>query len=122
MNAIPGNKIESPAITKFYPSVNKVGDKGMLITSFTYESRRGCFTRLCPEVNMCPYSNPRRAVLTDKLKPKKNNYCRCKFIFSLRPCNKNTYPRYSYDGIFNPREYCDPMDRSQADGKSYKED
>ena len=114
MNAIPpGNKNpEKPKLLQnFIQGVNKVGDKGMLITSFTYEpSDVGVLQGYVhPGSKHVPHLNLRRAVLSGQAEIKRRTIIADANLFlAYDPGNKNTYLRYSYDGIFpNSGEYCD---------------
>ena len=114
MNAIPpGNKNpEKPKLLEYFvEGVTKSGDKGMIITSNTYEPSDVAVLQgfVHPQSKHVPHLNLRRNVLDGQAGIGKRTIIADSNLFlAYDPGNTKTYLRYSYDGIFpNTGEYCD---------------
>jgi len=109
----PGNKNpEKPKLLEYFiEGVSKCGDKGSLINSYQWEPADVGILQgyVHPGSKHVPHLNLRRNVLNQQ----KETGCRtiiadANLFLAYDPGNKNTYLRYSYDGIFpNTGEYCD---------------
>jgi len=114
MNAIPpGNKNpEKPKLLEYFvEGVTKTGDKGMIVTSNTYEPSDVAVLQgfVHPQSKHVPHLNLRRNVLDGQAGIGKRTIIADSNLFlAYDPGNSKTYLRYSYDGIFpNTGEYCD---------------
>lgn len=114
MQAIPpGNKNpEKPMLlTNFIQGVNAVGDKGSIINTFQYEPADVGVLQgyVHPESKHVPHLDLRRRVLSGQRELRGRTVIADANLFlAYDPDNKNTYLRYSFDGIFpNSGEYCD---------------
>ncbi|MBG11234.1 MAG: hypothetical protein CMD92_08765 [Gammaproteobacteria bacterium] len=114
MNAIPpGNKNpEKPKLLEYFvEGVTKTGDKGMIVTSNTYEPSDVAVLQgfVHPQSKHVPHLNLRRNVLDGQASIGKRTIIADSNLFlAYDPGNTKTYLRYSYDGIFpNTGEYCD---------------
>ncbi|MBR19565.1 MAG: hypothetical protein CMA64_05415 [Euryarchaeota archaeon] len=109
----PGNKNpEKPRLLEYFiEGVNKCGDKGQLVTSFTFEPADVGVLQgyVHPQSKHVPHLNLRRNVLNGQKEMRRRTVIADANLFlAYDPGNKNTYLRYSYDGIFpNTGEYCD---------------
>ena len=114
MNAIPpGNKNpEKPKLLEYFvQGVHNSGDKGLIITSNTYEPSDVAVLQgfVHPQSKHVPHLNLRRAVLDGQKEIGRRTIIADSNLFlAYDPGNTKTYLRYSYDGIFpNTGEYCD---------------
>jgi len=114
MNAIPpGNKNpEKPKLLEYFvQGVQNSGDKGLIITSNTYEPSDVAVLQgfVHPQSKHVPHLNLRRAVLDGQKEIGRRTIIADSNLFlAYDPGNTKTYLRYSYDGIFpNTGEYCD---------------
>jgi hypothetical protein len=109
----PGNKNpEKPKLLEYFiEGVAKCGDKGSLINSFQWEPADVGILQgyVHPGSKHVPHLNLRRQVLeTQKQIGGRTIIADANLFLAYDPGNKNTYLRYSYDGIFpNTGEYCD---------------
>tara|TARA_B100000212_G_scaffold131412_1_gene98478 strand:+ start:1155 stop:2099 length:945 start_codon:yes stop_codon:yes gene_type:complete len=114
MKAIPpGNKNpEKPKLLEYFiEGVSKAGDKGQIINTFQYEPADVGILQgyVHPGSKHVPHLNLRRQVLEgQKALNRRTIIADANLFLAYDPGNKNTYLRYSYDGIFpNTGEYCD---------------
>lgn len=114
MKAIPpGNKNpEKPQLLEYFiQGVNAVGDKGSIIHTYQYQPGDVGVLQgyVHPESKHVPHLDLRRRVLASQKEIKGRTIIADANLFlAYDPNNKNTYLRYSYDGIFpNTGEYCD---------------
>ena len=109
----PGNKNpEKPKLLEYFvEGVSKSGDKAQLINSFQYEPSDVAILQgyVHPGSKHVPHLNLRRTVLEkQKSIGGRTIIADANLFLAYDPGNKNTYLRYSYDGIFpNTGEYCD---------------
>ena len=109
----PGNKNpEKPNLLEYFiEGVSKCGDKGALINSFQWEPADVGILQgyVHPGSKHVPHLNLRRDVLNQQKQiGGRTIIADANLFLAYDPGNKNTYLRYSYDGIFpNTGEYCD---------------
>lgn len=109
----PGNKNpEKPKLLEYFiEGVSKCGDKGALINSFQWEPADVGILQgyVHPGSKHVPHLNLRRDVLNQQKQiGGRTIIADANLFLAYDPGNKNTYLRYSYDGIFpNTGEYCD---------------
>tara|TARA_Y200000002_G_scaffold200047_1_gene165042 strand:- start:5266 stop:6213 length:948 start_codon:yes stop_codon:yes gene_type:complete len=109
----PGNKNpEKPKLIEYFiQGVQKAGDKGQIINSFTFEPADVGVLQgyVHPASKHVPHLNLRRSVLAGQKELRRRTVIADANLFlAYDPGNSNTYLRYSYDGIFpNEGEYCD---------------
>ena len=109
----PGNKNpEKPKLLEYFvEGVSKSGDKAQLINSFQYEPSDVAILQgyVHPGSKHVPHLNLRITVLEkQKSIGGRTIIADANLFLAYDPGNKNTYLRYSYDGIFpNTGEYCD---------------